>query len=54
MFTCAQRVSGVIGQQYGGTSGTVAIQDGPEAGQCLCLNLNNLYIFISKCISEHE
>ena len=33
MFTCTQRVAAVIQKHYGRTAGTVAIQDGKDAGQ---------------------
>ena len=33
LFTCTQKVAQVIEEKYGALSSTIAIQDGPEAGQ---------------------
>ncbi|XP_028855085.1 bis(5'-adenosyl)-triphosphatase [Denticeps clupeoides] len=33
LFTTTQRVAGVVEQHFDGTSLTIAVQDGPEAGQ---------------------
>ncbi|XP_068096318.1 bis(5'-adenosyl)-triphosphatase [Hyperolius riggenbachi] len=33
LFSCVQRVSNVVETHFGGTSLTISIQDGPDAGQ---------------------
>ncbi|PJF19499.1 hypothetical protein PSACC_00688 [Paramicrosporidium saccamoebae] len=33
LFVSAQRIARVVEREYGGSSLTIAIQDGPEAGQ---------------------
>ena len=38
MFAVVQKVSGVIEKKYGGTSLTIALQDGSEAGQTVKVN----------------
>jgi bis(5'-adenosyl)-triphosphatase len=38
LFLATQTISRVVEREYGGTSLTIAIQDGPDAGQSVSVN----------------
>ena len=42
LFTTVQKVSNVIQRKYGGTSLTVAVQDGPDAGQTVKVSIKSI------------
>ncbi|XP_076351475.1 ntrilase and fragile histidine triad fusion protein NitFhit isoform X2 [Tachypleus tridentatus] len=42
LFTCVQKVQGVIEEVHGVQSSTIAVQDGPEAGQ----TINHLHVHV--------
>ena len=50
LFLATQTISKVVEREYGGTSLTIAIQDGPEAGQSVPVHIVLVYLVIlSMC-----
>ena len=41
LFSSVRKISKVIEERYGGTSLTVSVQDGPQAGQTVQVNIKN-------------
>ena len=55
LFTVTQRVGDVVQRVYGATSLTLAIQDGPEAGQTVKVGTCRVYVgWFCVCLCDSQ